>query len=289
MTKAFVFYVEEGSKRASLGYCKENNISVLNWSNVSPYDNLHGIDLKNESFDLIFIGLAFGYREESEILSVVKKLRLDYAVMIDHFWNLERRLDQIIKLNYLPRKVIVRSKKCAKKAILMGIPSELIEVYEFSQKEFGTFSYKTSQFVAFISEWQFGSDVQNEGSYDEANNQDFENLLTVLLNYVLLLHKHNTNIKVYICLHPMDPPRRYQSIYQNFSNNLYEVGNLEVLRLARPKAMVGFNSAVLIEGILNYIPVITLKQDNSLLHNYYSQVTACESPTQLVKVLDDLC
>ena len=87
----------------------------------------------------------------------------------------------------------------------------------------------------------------------------------------------------------MDPPRRYQSIYQNFSNNLYEVGNLEVLRLARPKAMVGFNSAVLIEGILNYIPVITLKQDNSLLHNYYSQVTACESPTQLVKVLDDLC
>ncbi len=289
MKKAFVFAFEEGGKRAGLSYCKENNIIVLNKSTDFKYENIEAKDLKRNNFDLVFISIAFGYAHEQKLLDLVKRFNLAYEVMIDHFWNIEKRLDKILKLNYLPQKVIVRSKKCAERARGIGIPIELIEVYEFSMKEFGKFTSKKSKFLAFISEWQLGLNARNKGEYDEATEQEFENLLKMLLNFASLSRNIQVKPQVYICLHPNDAKDRYESVYQNFSKDLYQVGDLDSLRISRPKAMVGFNSAVLIEGIMNEIPVITLKKPNSLLHEYFSQIKVCEDSSQLFKFLDYLC
>ena len=181
------------------------------------------------------------------------------------------------------------SKLCAERARGIGIPIELIEVYEFSKKVFGKFSSENSKFLAFISEWQLGLNAQNKREYDEATEQEFENLLKMILNFASLSQNIQVKPQVYICLHPRDAKDRYKSVYQNFSKDLYQVGDLDSLRNSRPKAIVGFNSAVLIEGIMNNIPVITLKKPNSLLYEHFSQIKVCEDSSQLFKVLENLC
>ena len=86
----------------------------------------------------------------------------------------------------------------------------------------------------------------------------------------------------------MDRGNRYQRIYERFPKSCYQVGYSEGLRDFFPSAMVGFNSALLVEGMFNNIPVITLMLENSKLHEYFPQITVCKDMTELNQALVDL-